>query len=95
MILYKKCGVRWGLERKTAKKFPVWLLSHPPFYSMEAGCFSVSKNTENKPDIRYMGEGSNLLVQKEKDRVGRGDKGSMNLYSKIPRSSEKAGWSKG
>ena len=23
-----------------------------PFYDMEADCFSVSKNTENKPDLR-------------------------------------------
>ena len=40
-----------GDRRKTAKKFPVWLPSYPPFYDMEADCFSVSKNTENKPDL--------------------------------------------
>ena len=43
-------------ERKTKtnktkeNQFPVWLLSHPPIYDMEADCFSVSKKTENKPD---------------------------------------------
>ena len=41
-----------GDGRKTAKTFTVWLLSHPPFYGMEDDCFSVSKNTENKPDLR-------------------------------------------
>ena len=40
-----------GDGRKTAKQFPVWLTSHPPFYGMEADCFSVSKITENKPDL--------------------------------------------
>ena len=50
--LYKKNVVCDGDGRKTAKKFPVWLPSHPPLYSMEADCFSVSKNTENKSDLR-------------------------------------------
>ena len=36
-----------GDGRKTTKKFPVWLPSHPPIYDMEADCFTVSKNTEN------------------------------------------------
>ena len=37
-------------ERKQRKKFPVWLPSHLPVYEMEADCFPVSENTENKPD---------------------------------------------
>ena len=39
-------------KRKPRKKFPVWLPSHPPIYEkMEADCFPVSENTENKPDL--------------------------------------------
>ena len=41
-----------GDGRKTVKKFPVWLPSQPPLYDMEADCFSVSKNAENRPDLR-------------------------------------------
>ena len=41
-----------GDGRKNAKKIPVWLPSHLPFYTLEADCFSVSKNTENTPDLR-------------------------------------------
>ena len=55
--------------RKTAKKFPVWM----NFYDMGADSFSVSKNIKNKPDLRQIGEGSNLLRQKEKDRVVHGE----------------------
>ena len=36
---------------KTMEKFPVWLPSHPPVYEMEADCFPVSENTENKLDL--------------------------------------------
>ena len=36
---------------QTKEKFPVWLLSHSPVYEMEADCFPVSENTENKPDL--------------------------------------------
>ena len=38
-------------KTKPRKKFPVWLPSHPSFYEMEADCFTVSENTENKPDL--------------------------------------------
>ena len=38
-------------ERETKEKIPIWLPSHPPFYDMEADCFPVSENTENKPDL--------------------------------------------
>ena len=60
-----------GDGRKTAKKISVWLPSHPRFYDMEADCFSVSKNTENKPDAKW--ERDLIQEQKEKDRVGRGE----------------------
>ena len=46
--------MRWGWEKepeREKKTFPVWLLSHPSFYDMEAECFPVSKITENKPDL--------------------------------------------
>ena len=36
---------------KTRKKFPVWFLSHPSFYDMEADCFPMSENAENKADL--------------------------------------------
>ena len=61
-----------GDGRKTAKKFHLVALPSP-FYDMEADCFSVSKNTENKPDLREMRERSNLQEQKEKDWVGCGE----------------------
>ena len=38
-------------KAKTRKKFPVWLPSHPPSTKMEADCFPVSENTENKPEL--------------------------------------------
>ena len=38
-------------KRKQRKKFPVGLPSHPPVYEMEADCFPVSENAENKPDL--------------------------------------------
>ena len=37
--------------RKPRKRFPILLPSHPPVYEMEADCFPVSENTENKPDL--------------------------------------------
>ena len=36
---------------KTKKKSPLWWFSHPHFYDMEADCFPVSENAENKPEI--------------------------------------------
>ena len=45
-------------RRKQRKKSPVWLPFHPPVYEkMEADCFPVSENTENKPDLPYVGRG--------------------------------------
>ena len=44
-------GRKTPKEKKLRKKFPVWLLSHPPFYGMEADCFPVSENTKNKSDL--------------------------------------------
>ena len=38
-------------KTKQRKKFLVWLLSHPTVYEVEADCFPVSENTENKPDL--------------------------------------------
>ena len=38
-------------KRKRKKKIPVWLPSHPLFYDIEADCFLVSENTENKPGL--------------------------------------------
>ena len=38
-------------RRNKGKKFPVWLPSHPPVYEVEADCFPVSENTENKLDL--------------------------------------------
>ena len=38
-------------NKKPRKKFPVWLLSHPSVDEIEADCFPVSENTENKPDL--------------------------------------------
>ena len=53
--------MRWGWEKKNPKdnakmkenkeRIPVWLPYHPPFYDMEADCFPMSENTENKPDL--------------------------------------------
>ena len=45
-------------KKKPRNKFPVLLPSHPPFCEMEADCFPVSENTENKPDLLLVGEGS-------------------------------------
>ena len=45
-------------KRKTETKekiFPVWLPSHPPVDEMEADCFLVSENTENKPNLPWWG----------------------------------------
>ena len=36
---------------KNKEKFHVWLPFHPSIYEMEADCFPVSGNTENKPDL--------------------------------------------
>ena len=41
-----------GMGEKPPKKFTIWLPSYLHFYDMEADCFSMSKNTENKPDLR-------------------------------------------
>ena len=38
-------------KRNQGKKFPVWLPSYTSVYEMEADCFPVSENTENKPDL--------------------------------------------
>ena len=35
-------------KAKTKEKSPVWL---PVYEKMEADCFPVSENTENKPDL--------------------------------------------
>ena len=36
----------------------MWLPSNNPIYEMEADCFPVPENTENKPDLPKVGEGS-------------------------------------
>ena len=38
-------------KRNQGKNFPVWLPTYPPVYEMEADCFPVSENTENKLDL--------------------------------------------
>ena len=38
--------------------FPVWLLAHPLVYEMEADSFPLCENTENKPDLSKVLEGS-------------------------------------
>ena len=43
---------------KNKENFPVWSPSHPHVYEMEADCFPVSENSENKPDLPQVGEGS-------------------------------------
>ena len=43
---------------KKRKKFPIWLLSHLSVYKMEAVCFLVSENTENKSYLPYVEQGS-------------------------------------
>ena len=62
----------WQKKNET-KNFPVWLPSHPPFYDMEANCFPVSENAENKPDLDLMGK-------KEKAGSGTVRTGKMNLF---------------
>ena len=57
-FIYKNL-IWWGWEknreiykrRYKGKKIPVWLPSHLPVYEMEADCFPVSENTENKPNL--------------------------------------------
>ena len=51
--------------KKQRKKFPVWLPSHLRFYEMEADCFLVSVNTENKPDYPKLERVPNLMGQKQ------------------------------
>ena len=60
-MIYLQWTLYGGNGRKTPKytkneyenqgKIPVWLPSHLSVYEMEANCFPVSKNTENKPDL--------------------------------------------
>ena len=39
-------------KNETKEKLPVWLTPPPsPVYETEAGCFPVSENTENKPNL--------------------------------------------
>ena len=59
MILFTKYVLGIGEKPRNEKakneynkeKFPVWLPSYPPFYNMEADCFPVSENTENKQNL--------------------------------------------
>ena len=82
MIYFTKNVVWWGWEKnaeiqkriKTKEKIPIRLhFPHPHCYDMEADCFPVSKNTENKPD-QTLSERRFLIWwdKKKKDRVGRG-----------------------
>ena len=70
------------IRLKTKEKFPVWLLSHPHFYDMEANCFPVSENTENELDLTYVGGIPNLMGQKKKTGSDAVRTGSMNLYKR-------------
>ena len=38
-------------KSETKEKIPVWLPFHSPVYEMEADCFPVSDNIENKLDL--------------------------------------------
>ena len=52
MNVYDGDGRKYIQGKNEGKKSPVWLPSHPTVYEkMEADCFPVSKNTENKPDL--------------------------------------------
>ena len=48
---YLQNVVCWGWEKPNTKKISAWLTFHPHFYDMEADCFPVSKNAENKPNL--------------------------------------------
>ena len=48
-----------------------------PFYDMEANCFPVSENAENKPDLPYVGGGFDLMEKKTGSGTVR--TGRMNL----------------
>ena len=81
-------------EKKTEtnkNKEKIWLPSHPCFNDMEADCFPVSENAENKPDLASVGGGSDLMGKKKKQ--GRSWWGQVGwIYSdEVPRSSEEVG----
>ena len=67
-------------EKRKRKKNPRLVALPSPFYDMEAGCFSVSENAENKPDLLWVGGRSNLMGQKKKAESGAVWTGSMNLF---------------
>ena len=46
IILFAKC-YKLGMGEKTLKRNAL----PSPFYDMEADCFPVSENVENKPDL--------------------------------------------
>ena len=57
-MIYLQWTLYDGNGRKTPKcnktnlsEIPHWLPSHPPVYEIEADCFPVFENTENKPDL--------------------------------------------
>ena len=43
--------MRWNEKCRNQGKIPRWLPSYPHVYEMEAGCFPVSEDTENKPGL--------------------------------------------
>ena len=51
MNVYDGDGRKKRKNETEEKIFPVWLPSHPPVYEMEADCFPVSENTDNKADL--------------------------------------------
>ena len=58
-------------ETKEKRFSPFGCPPIPPSTKMEADCFPVSENTENKPDLPYVGQGPESSGAK-KYRVGRG-----------------------
>ena len=54
-FIYNEC-IWWGWEKKPKKrkdetKEKIFPFGCPPVYEMEADCFLLSENTENKPDL--------------------------------------------
>ena len=66
-------------EKEMKEKNPRLYALLSPFNNMEADCFPVSENAENKPDLLKVGGGSNLIGQKKKEESDAVRTGSLNL----------------
>ena len=58
---------------------------------MEADCFQVSENTENKPNLPKVGGVPNLMGKKKKTGSGAVMTDSMNLYKRDSKIFRKSG----